>query len=626
MGGTVNIVPPAIDPLAPKNMALSPEDASYVCQQFGIDVDRPLICQVSRFDPWKDPLGVIDAYRIVKESMPEVQLALVGSMASDDPEGWDFFNATIAHAAGDPDIHILNNFNNVGAIEVNAFQSHADVVIQKSTREGFGLTVTEAIWKGRPFIGGDVGGIPLQVQNGISGYLVGLGRRVRRALPRQSSRTRRSQGAGPPRQGARAQALPDAALPARLPEDHLAGALVRDARTASSARYEQGAPPRPGLQPGPRDLPARRRDEARHGGLVTALTGLASHREVLWVASAMTDEGRRARRAARRRAVRRRGARRRLVPGAPRRVRRDAYDRFYNVFANPMLWFIQHYLWDLSNAPDIRRNEVEAFEYGYNVVNDDLAEAVVEEIDGQDEPVVMVHDYHLYTLPALVRRARPDAFLHHFIHIPWTQPDAWRVLPRGIRREIFEGLLANDIIGFHTRSYRWNFLQCCRDLMDLDVDFGAGSWRSRPRGLGARVPAADRRGRDRPRRLVGAHERVRGDAARPPARAPDPARRPRRPVEERPARVLGRSTCSSSSTPSSTRRSRSSRSSCRRGPTCPSTRSTSSASRRSSRSSTTATARRTGCRSSSSCATTSRRRWPPTSTTTSCWSTRCSTA
>jgi trehalose synthase len=172
MGGEVNIVPPAIDPLAPKNMALSPEDASYVCQQFGIDVDRPMLCQVSRFDPWKDPLGVIDAYRMVKERMPEVQLALVGSMASDDPEGWDYFNATIAHAAGDPDIHILNNFNNVGAIEVNAFQSHADVLIQKSTREGFGLTVSEAIWKGRPFIGGNVGGIPLQVQNGISGYLV----------------------------------------------------------------------------------------------------------------------------------------------------------------------------------------------------------------------------------------------------------------------------------------------------------------------------------------------------------------------------------------------------------------------------------------------------------------------
>lgn len=172
MRGHINIVPPAIDPLMPKNMALSPEDASYVCQQFGIDVDRPLICQVSRFDPWKDPLGVIDAYRQVKEEIGDVQLALVGSMASDDPEGWDYFNATMAHADGDPDIHILNNFNNVGAIEVNAFQSHADVLVQKSTREGFGLTVSEAIWKGRPFIGGNVGGIPLQVEDGVSGYLV----------------------------------------------------------------------------------------------------------------------------------------------------------------------------------------------------------------------------------------------------------------------------------------------------------------------------------------------------------------------------------------------------------------------------------------------------------------------
>jgi trehalose synthase len=172
MDGRAHIVPPAIDPLAPKNMAFSPEDAVYICEQFGIDVDRPLLCQVSRFDPWKDPLGVIDAYRIVKEEMPEIQLALVGSMATDDPEGWDYFNATVSHAGGDPDIHILNNLNNVGAIEVNAFQSHCDVVIQKSTREGFGLTVTEAIWKGRPLIGGAVGGIPLQVSDGETGFLV----------------------------------------------------------------------------------------------------------------------------------------------------------------------------------------------------------------------------------------------------------------------------------------------------------------------------------------------------------------------------------------------------------------------------------------------------------------------
>jgi trehalose 6-phosphate synthase len=139
-----------------------------------------------------------------------------------------------------------------------------------------------------------------------------------------------------------------------------------------------------------------------------------------------------------------------------------------------MLWFIQHYLWDLSNAPDVRREEIEAFEFGYNAVNEDLAAAVVEELEDASEPVVMIHDYHLYTLPDLVRRARPDAFLHHFVHIPWTQSDAWRVLPTRIREELFRGLLANDIIGFHTRSYRRNFLQCCRDLMDLEVDFARG--------------------------------------------------------------------------------------------------------------------------------------------------------
>jgi trehalose synthase len=170
--GGIQIVPPAIDPLSPKNMALSPDDASYVCDQFGIDVDRPLICQVSRFDPWKDPIGVIDAYRLVTEELPEVQLALVGSMATDDPEGWEFFQRTYEYAGGDPDIKILNNLNNVGAIEVNAFQSQSDVVMQKSIREGFGLTVTEALWKGRPTIGGDVGGIPLQIVDGQDGYLV----------------------------------------------------------------------------------------------------------------------------------------------------------------------------------------------------------------------------------------------------------------------------------------------------------------------------------------------------------------------------------------------------------------------------------------------------------------------
>ncbi len=211
------------------------------------------------------------------------------------------------------------------------------------------------------------------------------------------------------------------------------------------------------------------------GGLVTALTGLASHREATWIASAMTDAD---------------IARAEEAGGQPIEVTSpaggeyqvklvasdpDAYDRFYHIFANPILWFIQHYLWDLSNAPDIRRNEVESFEFGYNVVNEDLARAVIEEIEGVEDPVVMVHDYHLYTLPALVRRARPDAFLHHFIHIPWTQSDAWRVLPRPIRDALYRGVLANDIVGFHTSSYRRNFLQCCDDLFEeSEVDHQHG--------------------------------------------------------------------------------------------------------------------------------------------------------
>jgi trehalose synthase len=169
---TAAIWPPAIDPLAPKNMALSTEDASYIVDQFGIDVARPLITQVSRFDPWKDPLGVIDAYRLAKEEYPALQLALVGSMAHDDPEGWDFYNQTVSYARGDPDVYILSNLNNIGAVEVNAFQVHSAAVLQKSIREGFGLTVSEALWKARPTVGGRVGGIVDQIEDGLTGWLV----------------------------------------------------------------------------------------------------------------------------------------------------------------------------------------------------------------------------------------------------------------------------------------------------------------------------------------------------------------------------------------------------------------------------------------------------------------------
>ena len=172
LDGSVRIIPPAIDPLSPKNMALSPRTRPSSASSSGSTSSGPLICQVSRFDPWKDPMGVIDTFRLVREEMSDVQLALVGSMATDDPEGWEFFHRTFSYADGDPDIKILNNLNNVGAIEVNAFQSQADVIMQKSLREGFGLTVTEAMWKVRPVIAGDVGGIPLQIEDGETGFLV----------------------------------------------------------------------------------------------------------------------------------------------------------------------------------------------------------------------------------------------------------------------------------------------------------------------------------------------------------------------------------------------------------------------------------------------------------------------
>jgi trehalose synthase len=163
---------PSIDPFTEKNGPLAPDEARTIVHAFGFDDSRPILAQVSRFDPWKDPSGVIDAYRLVKAEIPEVQLAMIGSLADDDPEGKDFLARTIAHAAGDPDIHCLTNLDGVRDREVNAFQRAATVVIQKSLREGFGLVVAEALWKGIPVVGGAVGGIPLQIVHGRTGFLV----------------------------------------------------------------------------------------------------------------------------------------------------------------------------------------------------------------------------------------------------------------------------------------------------------------------------------------------------------------------------------------------------------------------------------------------------------------------
>jgi trehalose synthase len=164
--------PPCIDPLSVKNLDLAMPFCHELARQYGVDVHRPIVCQVSRFDPWKDPVGVIEAFRIVREKVADSQLVLAGSMATDDPEGFRVWEETESARAGDPDIYLLSNLHQVGAVQINAFQRVADVVIQKSLREGFGLTVSEALWKGRPVVGGRAGGIKIQIRDGYDGYLV----------------------------------------------------------------------------------------------------------------------------------------------------------------------------------------------------------------------------------------------------------------------------------------------------------------------------------------------------------------------------------------------------------------------------------------------------------------------
>ncbi len=164
------LIPPSIDPLSPKNVDLDPEELASVRHKYNLDPDKPLLVQISRFDRFKDPLGVIAAYRLVREFQP-VQLVLAGGGASDDPEGQEVFNEVLEAAAGDPDIHVLLLPSDAHRT-INALQRLADIIIQKSTREGFGLTVTEGLWKGRPVIGGDTGGIRLQLVDYHTGFLV----------------------------------------------------------------------------------------------------------------------------------------------------------------------------------------------------------------------------------------------------------------------------------------------------------------------------------------------------------------------------------------------------------------------------------------------------------------------
>ena len=209
------------------------------------------------------------------------------------------------------------------------------------------------------------------------------------------------------------------------------------------------------------------------GGLVTALRSLVVHHDVTWIGSAITDEDVAV-------ATERGGGAfdETWRDGSPYRLRLvahepAAYDWFYNVVANPTLWFLQHYMWGLPYAPDLDLGLHHAWFNGYLPVNERFAEAVISELDRDPSATVFLHDYHLYLAPRLVREARPDAVLTHFIHIPWPQADYWRVLPEHLRAAVHDGLLANDIVGFHTHRWRRNFLRTCEDVVGAEVDYQA---------------------------------------------------------------------------------------------------------------------------------------------------------
>lgn len=167
----IEIITPVIDPLCQKNKAMTKTQAKAYLKRFGISPDKPLITQISRFDPWKDPLGVIDAFRLAKKKIANLQLAMVAQMANDDPEGERVYQKVKEYAAGEEGIFLFVNLPQNDKA-VNAFQVASDIVLQKSIKEGFGLTVAEAMWKRAVVIGGNVGGIKLQIKDGENGFLV----------------------------------------------------------------------------------------------------------------------------------------------------------------------------------------------------------------------------------------------------------------------------------------------------------------------------------------------------------------------------------------------------------------------------------------------------------------------
>src|SRR5690349_25108497 len=205
------------------------------------------------------------------------------------------------------------------------------------------------------------------------------------------------------------------------------------------------------------------------GGLVTALSALTATRPLTWVASALTEEDGVV---AAEGPVQDGNLALRLVAHD-----REEYDRYYNVFSNPVLWFIHHYLWGLALEPSVDRNVRLAWDAGYVPVNQRFADAVVAELEAAegDLPPVLLQDYHLFVAPAAIRERVPDAVIQHFSHIPWPMPDYWRVLPPDIRTTIHESMLACDVIGLHTARYVGNFLASVSQFTDAKVDIEAAT-------------------------------------------------------------------------------------------------------------------------------------------------------
>jgi len=202
---------------------------------------------------------------------------------------------------------------------------------------------------------------------------------------------------------------------------------------------------------------------------VTALASLPAHHDVTWVASAMSEEDRAL--AAERDGV----VCEQTDEGAGYRLRLvahdlAAYDRFYNVVANPTLWFLQHYLWGLGSEPEFGPALHDAWNEGYVPVNEGFAAAALAELERQPDAAVLFHDYHLYLAPRLLRAARPDVVTSHFVHIPWPEPDYWHALPQPLRSAVHDGLLANDVVGFHTERWRRAFLASAERLLGARVD------------------------------------------------------------------------------------------------------------------------------------------------------------